>query len=753
MIADNSGGGQGGGLVFDGCSPTFINVTIVGNRTTGHGGGLNVSFMSQPTLVNSIVWGNSPEQIYFDTNWPGEAVTVEYSDIEGGEAGIVTNGQGPIHWGDGNLETSPRFVHAGLGNYRLADNSPVIGAGKAAGAPSTDIEGDPRPNPAGSNPDMGAYENPLGSPDTPPTFKVHLPFVVQSAPSEPPVDVIQGVDLQFPRMWHTATRLADGRILVVGGSRATDQFLTEAEIFDPAIGQTRMVAPLHTARHGHTATLLQDGRVLVVGGYSLPRQWLDDAEVYNPATGTWTVVPPQYSQATSSTATLMKDGRVLVVGGDIGSGVATERVEIFDPNTNTWSEARPLSSVLSGHTAQLLDDGHVLVAGGWGANGAPPAGGDAQIYDPHTNTWTATGPMVKPRWYGQSVRLPDGRVLVTGGTLLNQPVPPILAIAEIYDPVSNAWTAAADLAQARFTHTLVLLPDGQVLAVGGARDWDCCWTGTSFVREIERYDPVANAWRTIGDLSEPRAWATTALLPDGRVWLAGGRNNTTHFSDTWLIGLRSPAPPAPLLVRYDFKGDFLTSGTVVDRSGNGHDAQVYGAVTQAAGISGGQGIAFTGNGYLQAASNPAAGKTNVTFSLWFKTEHPEENYKLASGAWWNWGPGSGWIMATHGPEFWSDDTQGLLLPGQPNNENNFAVSKWIHEVVTYDGSRIKEYTDGQLINDWAATGVAIGQGNPMVVGAWPPFTAYNFQGSMDEFAIYGRSLTQQEVQALYQQGR
>jgi hypothetical protein len=65
LIADNSGSGKGGGLGFDGSSPTFINVTVVGNRTTRYGGGLDVSFASQPTLVNSIVWGNSPEQIYF----------------------------------------------------------------------------------------------------------------------------------------------------------------------------------------------------------------------------------------------------------------------------------------------------------------------------------------------------------------------------------------------------------------------------------------------------------------------------------------------------------------------------------------------------------------------------------------------------------------------------------------------------------------------------------------------------------------
>jgi len=164
LIADNSGGAKGGGLSFDGCSPTFINVTVAGNWTSGQGGGLNVSFMSQPTLVNSIVWGNAPEQIYFDTDWPGQAVTIKYSDIQGAAAGIVTNGHGPVYWGRGNIATAPRFVNAGLGNYHLANGGPGINAGTAAGAPRTDIEGNPRPSPAGSHPDMGAYENPLGRP-------------------------------------------------------------------------------------------------------------------------------------------------------------------------------------------------------------------------------------------------------------------------------------------------------------------------------------------------------------------------------------------------------------------------------------------------------------------------------------------------------------------------------------------------------------------------------------------------------------
>ena len=170
VIADNAGTTKGGGMHFDGCSPTFVNVTVVGNWTAGQGGGLNVSYYSQPTLVNSIVWGNSPEQIYFDTDWPGEAVNIQYSDVQGGEAGIVTNGQGPVHWGEGNINLSPCFVDVGLGNYHLADDSPCINAGTAISAPVTDIEGNPRPNPAGTDPDMGAYENSIG-------LRVFLPII------------------------------------------------------------------------------------------------------------------------------------------------------------------------------------------------------------------------------------------------------------------------------------------------------------------------------------------------------------------------------------------------------------------------------------------------------------------------------------------------------------------------------------------------------------------------------------------------
>jgi len=216
-------------------------------------------------------------------------------------------------------------------------------------------------------------------------------------------------------------------------------------------------------------------------------------------------------------------------------------------------------------------------------------------------------------------------------------------------------------------------------------------------------------------------------------------------------GIVKEEPEQDLIVWYDFEDDFITSGTVKDLSGNGYDAQIIGTVEATDGISGGQAASFSGNGYILAQTNPVAGKNVVSFSLWFKTNSPQNNYKLASAAWWNWGPVSGWILATHMPEFWSDDNKSLYLPGAINNENNFPAGEWVYEVITYDGSRIKEYTNGQLVNDWPATGAPIGSGDCMAIGGWPQFSVYNFVGEIDEFQIYNHAFTADEVQARYEE--
>ena len=158
LLTGNSALRKGGGMTFDGCSPTLENITMVDNASPSNlGGALNVSYASQPTLRNCILWSNTPNQIVFDTDWGGMALTVDHCDIQGGLAGIPTYGLGPVTWLDGNLDTNPLF--AAVGDYHLQCISPCINVGTnqdwMIGA--TDLDGNPRLY-AGGRLDMGAYE-------------------------------------------------------------------------------------------------------------------------------------------------------------------------------------------------------------------------------------------------------------------------------------------------------------------------------------------------------------------------------------------------------------------------------------------------------------------------------------------------------------------------------------------------------------------------------------------------------------------
>jgi hypothetical protein len=100
----------------------------------------------------------------------------------------------------------------------------------------------------------------------------------------------------------TATRLGNGRILVVGGAE-----VSTAELYDPARGRWSRVAPMTTAREHASATLLGNGRVLVAGGGT--------CDVYSPATGTWTATGPTVFPYASAAAALLPSGQVLYASG------------------------------------------------------------------------------------------------------------------------------------------------------------------------------------------------------------------------------------------------------------------------------------------------------------------------------------------------------------------------------------------------------------------------------------------------------
>jgi Galactose oxidase, central domain/Kelch motif len=183
--------------------------------------------------------------------------------------------------------------------------------------------------------------------------------------------------------------LADGRVLVTGGDRAAwtpSEDLASAEIYDPKTGTFSPTGSMSTVRCFHLATLLADGRVLITGGTDGAND-LASAEIYNPKTGNFSVASSMAVGRAYQTATRLADGRVLVAGGggDYTNRQFLASAEIFDPKTGTFTPTGSMAEARTYHAATLLPDGRVLVTGGYGAV-APLA--SAETYDPKTGTFT-----------------------------------------------------------------------------------------------------------------------------------------------------------------------------------------------------------------------------------------------------------------------------------------------------------------------------------------------------------------------------
>lgn len=233
----------------------------------------------------------------------------------------------------------------------------------------------------------------------------------------------------------------------------------------------------------------------------------------------WTATGPlAVGRTQSHTLTTLADGRVLIAGGLMSGAVtATATAELYDPATNSWTATGSMTVPRSRHIAVPLTDGRVLVAGGIAnlLDGSSPVTPSAEIYDPSTETWAPTGSMTEPRRNFPAVRLPDGRVFVSGGA--TNAIPDTTKSAEIYDPATGRWIAVAPMAERRFNHEMTLLPDGRVLATGGGFPGHCTSLATA-----EAYDPSADRWRRFDSMSTPRAVHVLATLPDGEVVAAGG---------------------------------------------------------------------------------------------------------------------------------------------------------------------------------------------------------------------------------------
>jgi hypothetical protein len=295
--------------------------------------------------------------------------------------------------------------------------------------------------------------------------------------------------LHLARAGHTATLLRDGRVLVLGGhstftpGSAAFTIDPTAEIYDPAHDSWASTAGPLTPRISFTASLLPDGKVLVAGGVDAWDEATDSCEIYDPATGSWTPTG-SFLGRWGHVATTLVDGRVLVTGGypDDWFMLPVADAQIYDFHTGVWTWANRMAMPRGGHTASLLADGRVMVTGGmWrdccgvvGTQGGYFRAGSAagsEIYDPLTSTWSPGPVLGTPRQFHTATALPDGTVLVAGGTMATGQIPQlryvVLDSAEASAATALPWMAVSSLGSARYNHTATLLADGSVLIVGG----------------------------------------------------------------------------------------------------------------------------------------------------------------------------------------------------------------------------------------------------------------------------------------------
>jgi hypothetical protein len=368
-------------------------------------------------------------------------------------------------------------------------------------------------------------------------------------------------DLNTSRYLHTATLLPDGTVLVAGGSNATG-VLDSAELYDPDTGMWSITGSLNVARSIHTATLLQDGKVLVAGGItgSVSREFATNtAELYDPATRTWSLTGNLNVGRDWHTATLLQDGKVLVAGGASGFyDPITNTAELYDPATGIWSTAGALNIKRYLHTATLLQDGKVLVAGGCSDGDCDFALNSAELYDPNLGDWSAARSPKVGRESHTATLLPNGQVLVAGGSHEGEN----LNTNELYNPAKGRWSFTSDLIR-HVNHTATLLANGKVLVAGGWRLGVPRSDNTTNNADI--YDPATGNWKKTATLNAPRLFHTATLLSNGKVVVVGGYDARFDRSDNSFLRsaeLYDPEPPiaAPRIIGASVIGKKLIVG-------------------------------------------------------------------------------------------------------------------------------------------------------------------------------------------------
>ena len=422
-----------------------------------------------------------------------------------------------------------------------------------------------------------------------------------------------------PRCGASATLLADGRVLVTGGSRDSYYCAGSAEIFDPVRSEFRALANTPWFCMDRAALLddgsvftftsdsaggrasvfdpasetfavvpdppplsyspavaaLPTGDVLVAGGASPPgATLLAEAWLLRPDAGGvahWTFVPtgPLGEARHRPVPTELLSGDVLVAGGD--NAASSAALDRYVPASGQFVHLAPMLRARRDFTASLLSTGEVLLAGGQTLG--EPATNSTEIYQPSTDLTQAGPNLSERRRFHTATALESDQVLVAGGRGSGAKA---TASAELFDPGTRTFSPTGPLSLARFGHAAVRLPNGQVLVVGGAAE-----DNQSCLASAEIYDPAQGVFSPTSLPEGIGAGETVTVLPDGRLLVAGGGADGSNAARILDAESSSSSATSPMLdARSEHTSTLVGRDTVLvlggrNASGSLASAEIY----------------------------------------------------------------------------------------------------------------------------------------------------------------------------------
>jgi hypothetical protein len=297
--------------------------------------------------------------------------------------------------------------------------------------------------------------------------------------------------------------------------------------------------------------------IMMIGSFSLPERAVAPPSGRVIATGNLTT--PRFDH----TATLLPNGKVLIAAGMERNGVPYKTAELFDPQSNRFGSIGETKLNHGwGSVAVLLETGKVLLAGGSNTRSVPLDG--AELYDPATNTFSLTASMRSRRDGALAVRLRNGNVLIIGG---EEGATLDATTAEVYSPEIGQFAPTGALHAKGYT-TALSLNSGKVLVIGPSN--------------TELYDPSTGLFSVTGPMKTPRTKFAAALLPDGKVLVAGGQVDGAWGETVSVTEIYDPATgsfsagPAMTYKRFKLKQSVVTlkSGRVLI-GGGADQPEVY----------------------------------------------------------------------------------------------------------------------------------------------------------------------------------